>query len=61
MYALHSVPFCKARYAELKLTPWCLQLEIGPYKVLIDCGIAWDSGLHSGLGIDVRELTDMMT
>ena len=61
MYALCSVPFCRAGYAGLKLVPWCLQLRIGPYEVLIDCGIAWDSGLHSGLGRDVKELTDMMT
>jgi hypothetical protein len=61
MYALCSIPFCRAGYAGLKLVPWCLQLRIGPYEVLIDCGIAWDSGLHSGLGRDVRELTDMMT
>ena len=29
-------------------------------EVLIDCGIAWDSGLYSGLGRDIKELTDMM-
>ena len=30
-------------------------------KGIIDCGIAWNSVLHSKLEREVRELTDMVT